>query len=100
MIMIRSRFTFSLTIYTATPGHKQHHLSPLQCAHLQYKHVLLVVVPEPVVVHVVPEELEGLPLFPALQGGGAGGRWRRGDRRKDGGREVEVGSTTKARETE
>ena len=68
MITTHSRFTFSSTSYTTTPDTSNTISLPLQCAHLQDKHVLLVVVPESVVMHVVPEEPEGLLLFPALQG--------------------------------
>ena len=66
--------------------HKQHQLSPTgsvhTSTHLQDEHVLLVVIPEPVVLHVVPEQLEGLLLFPALQG-----RRRRRGGGRGGGRE-------------
>ena len=43
---------------------------------MQDKHVMFVVVSEPIVVHVVPQELEGLGLFSILKEKGGVGRWK------------------------
>ena len=44
--------------------------------HMQDKHVVFVVVSKPIVVHVMPQELEGLGLFSTLKKKEGEGRWR------------------------